>query len=34
MVYHDEMGYRVGKNGEPIAIRPGINDLGQLPLGN
>jgi hypothetical protein len=36
MVYHDRIGYRLGamgKNGEPIAIKGGVNDMGLLKMG-
>jgi hypothetical protein len=33
MFYHEEFGYRVGKMGEPITIKGGINDMGNLPMG-
>jgi hypothetical protein len=35
MIYHEEIGYRLGgkgKNGEPITIKGGDNDLGKLPM--
>jgi hypothetical protein len=37
MIYHEQIGYRPGaksKNGEPVTIKSGVNDLGQLPMGN
>jgi hypothetical protein len=33
MIYHEEFGYRVGKMGEPISIKGGVNDMGKLPMG-
>jgi hypothetical protein len=33
MIYHEEFGYRVGKNGEPITVKGGVNDMGKLPMG-
>jgi hypothetical protein len=35
MIYHEHIGYRLGaqgKNGEPVTIRPGVNNLGNLPM--
>jgi hypothetical protein len=34
MIYHDQIGYRVGKTGEPITVKAGVNDLGSLPTSN
>jgi hypothetical protein len=37
MVYHEEIGYRLGakgKNGVPLTLKPGVNDLGLLPMGS
>jgi hypothetical protein len=36
MIYHEEIGYRLGaegKNGEQIKVKAGVNDLGKLPMG-
>jgi hypothetical protein len=36
MIYHEYIGYRLGaqgKNGEPITIQTGVNNLGKLPMG-
>jgi hypothetical protein len=36
MIYHEEFGYRLGvkgKDGEPITVKGGVNDLGKLPMG-
>jgi hypothetical protein len=33
MIYHEDIGYRVGKMGEPINIKGGVNDMGKLPMG-
>jgi hypothetical protein len=33
MIYHEEIGYRVGKMGEPITIKSGVNDLGERAMG-
>jgi hypothetical protein len=33
MIYQEHYGYRVGKKGEPITIKGGINELGKLPMG-
>jgi hypothetical protein len=33
MIYHEDIGYRVGKMGEPITIKSGVNDMGKLATG-
>jgi hypothetical protein len=33
MIYHEEIGYRVGKMGESINIKAGVNEMGKLPMG-
>jgi hypothetical protein len=36
MIYHEEMGYRLGaagNKGEPIAVSAGVNDMGLLKMG-
>jgi hypothetical protein len=33
MIYHEEFGYRVGKMGEPITVKGGVNDMCKLPMG-